>query len=67
MKTEPPSGEVALFQSGVSQQSRGWNKTEVSSTVGHFLIAANQSLTPNKLHHIHLQRQTISDLMRQVN
>ncbi|KAL9988732.1 hypothetical protein ACROYT_G003211 [Oculina patagonica] len=43
MKCGPPPGEVSLFQGGVSQQSGGWNRTEVSSTGGHF-----QSVMPNK-------------------
>lgn len=43
-KSVPPIGEVPLFQGGVSQQSGGWNRTEVSSTGGHF-----QSVTPNKV------------------
>ena len=50
MKTEPPPGEVALFQGVVSQQSSGWNKTEVSSTGGHFQSVANQSFIPNKVY-----------------
>ena len=44
MKTGPPPGEVPSFQGGVSQQSSGWNKTEVHSTGGHF-----QSVTTNKV------------------
>jgi len=50
MKTEPPPGEVALFQGGVSQQNTEWNKPEVSSTGGHFQSAANQSFIPNKVY-----------------
>ena len=51
MKSEPPTGEVALFQGGVSQQSTTeWNKPEVSSTGGHFQSAANQSFIPNKVY-----------------
>ena len=61
MKTEPPPGKVTLFQGGVSQQSTGWNKTDISSTGwnktdisstgGHFQSAANQSFIPNKVHY----------------
>lgn len=51
MKTEPPPGEVALFQGGVSHQSTGWNKTDISSTGGHFQSAAKQSFIPNKVYH----------------
>ena len=51
MKTAPPPGEVALFQGGVGPQSTGWNKTNISSTGGHFQSAANQSFIPNKVHH----------------
>lgn len=51
MKTEPPPGKVTLFQGGVSQQSTGWNKTDISSTGDHFQSAANQSFIPIKVHY----------------
>ena len=51
MKTEPPPGEVTLFQGGVGHQSIGWKETDISSTGGHFQSAANQSFIPNKVYH----------------
>ena len=57
VKTEPPPGGLALFQVGVGHQSTGWNKTDISSTGGHFQSAANQNFIPNKVYHTSKTKQ----------